>query len=344
MGDLVNQINEQKLKVDFDSYDFSVKEIINMLSEGIIDIAPEFQRQFRWDEERQSTLIESIFLGIPIPNLFMATNPDGTWEVIDGVQRISSIIHFAGEEEALEKIKLEKPLKICGLEKITELNNKVFKELPSTLKLNFLLKPLKITTLNDKSDLNVRFDLFERLNTGGIRLSDQEIRSCIYRGAFNDFLKELSQLEIFKTVVRVPNEKENDGTREELVLRFFAYFNNYENFDHSVVGFLNNYMKESSKNFEFEKNRKIFLEVFSKLADALPNGITRRFKSTPFNLFEAVTVGAALAYIKNGNIVTENINSWIASTELKAITSGATNSNPKVRKRIEYCLNKFEGR
>ncbi|TMV49555.1 DUF262 domain-containing protein [Paenibacillus mesophilus] len=344
MSNLTNQLNEQKLKVDFDSYDFSVKEIINMVTEGIIDIAPEFQRQFRWDPERQSALVESIFLGIPIPNLFMATNPDGTWEVIDGVQRISSIIHFAGEKEALSKINLKEPLKITGLEKVTELNNLTFNELPNTLKLNFLLKPLKITTLNDKSDLNVRFDLFERLNTGGIKLTDQEIRSCIYRGPFNDFLKELSEVEVFKAVVRLPEEKESDGTREELVLRFFAYLYNYQNFGHSVVDFLNKYMKESSGKFDFEKNKKIFYEVFTKLAGAVPNGITRRLKTTPYNLFEAVSVGAALAYIKNGDIVTDSIGNWLASNELKTLTSGATNSNPRVRKRIEYCMQKFEGR
>lgn len=98
-----------------------------------------------------------------------------------------------------------------------------FNDLPSTLKLNFLLKPLKITTLSDKSDMNVRFDLFERLNTGGIKLTDQEIRSCIFRGPFNDFLRELAENKNFLSVAKLPSGKENDGTREELVLRFFCF-------------------------------------------------------------------------------------------------------------------------
>ncbi|BCJ87685.1 DUF262 domain-containing protein [Effusibacillus dendaii] len=344
MKNLMNQLNEQKLKVDFDSYDFSVKEIINMVSEDIINIAPEYQRQFRWDEKRQSVLVESIFLGIPIPNLFMATNADGTWEVIDGVQRISTIVHFAGDEKALAKVGLNAPLTITGLEKLSTLNGLTFHELPNSIKLNFILKPLKITTLSDKSDLNVRFDLFERLNTGGIRLSDQEIRSCIFRGPFNDFLKEMAQKEEFNKVVKLPKEKENDGTPEELVLRFFAYLHNYQNFEHSVVGFLNDFMKNASIKFDYEYNRNLFMAVFSELAVALPNGITRRLKTTPFNLFEAVSVGAALAYKKNGKIVTDGIEEWIQSSELKTLTSGATNSNPKVRRRIEYCLSKFEGK
>lgn len=340
---LASQLNEQKHKVDFDTYDFSVKELINMVSDNIINIAPEYQRQFRWDTERQSILIESIFLGIPVPSLYMATNSDGTWEVIDGVQRLSSMIHFAGDDQAREKINAKESLVITGLEKLTELNEKTFNDLPNSLKLNFLLKPLKITTLSDKSDMNVRFDLFERLNTGGIKLTDQEIRSCIFRGPFSDFLRELAENKNFLSVAKLPTGKESDGTREELVLRFFAYFYKYQEFDHSVVEFLNNYMKESTTKFDYSKNRNLFETVFALLADALPDGITRRFKSTPINLYEAVTVGAALAYTRNNKIITDNIHEWIKSNELKSITSGATNSNPKVRKRIEYCLNKFEG-
>lgn len=85
MVNITAELNDQKRKVDFNSYDMSVKELISMVNDNIIDIAPEYQRQFRWDDSRQSALIESIFLGIPVPSLFMATNNDGTWEVIKGL-------------------------------------------------------------------------------------------------------------------------------------------------------------------------------------------------------------------------------------------------------------------
>ena len=103
--DLQKQLMEQKMKVDFNTYDLSIKELISMVNDKLINIAPEYQRQFRWDKERQSSLIESIFLGIPIPSLFMATNADGTWELIDGVQRVSTILCFAGTDEEREKIR-----------------------------------------------------------------------------------------------------------------------------------------------------------------------------------------------------------------------------------------------
>ncbi len=166
--DLTSQLGELKRKVDFNTYDISVKELISMVSDGIIDIAPEYQRQFRWKADRQSTLIESVLLGIPVPSLYMATNLDGTWELIDGVQRLSSIIHFAGTLTAKQKIGVSGELTLVDLQKLTMFCNKAFESLPKSIHLEFLLKPLKITTLSYKSDLDVRFDLFERLNTGGI--------------------------------------------------------------------------------------------------------------------------------------------------------------------------------
>ena len=189
--DLQSQLMEQKMKVDFNSYDLSIKELISMVNDGLIDIAPDYQRQFRWDEERQSSLIESLYLGIPVPALFMATNADGTWELIDGVQRVSTILCFAGTDEDRKRInkKEAKPLKLTGLKKLSLFNDKTYEELPIDIQTKFKLTSLKITTLSDKSDKAVRFDLFERLNRGGVTLSDQEIRACVYRGRFNDLLQ-----------------------------------------------------------------------------------------------------------------------------------------------------------
>ncbi|MBL0736837.1 DUF262 domain-containing protein [Flavobacterium sp. GN10] len=341
------QLNDQKRKVDFNTFDLSVKELVSMFNDGIIDIAPEYQRQFRWKDDRQSNLIESIFLGIPIPSLFMATNPDNTWELIDGVQRLSSIIRFCGDQSVIDKLQKAEGdkitnLKLSELNKLTSFNNKKFSDLPRSIQLDFLLKPLKVITLSDKSDLSVRFDLFERLNTGGISLTDQEIRSCIYRGKFNDFLKTLSSYENFKKTVILTNSMEMDGTREEFVLRFFAFLNNYENFDHSVVDFLNDYMMHASKsnNFNYSDNEALFKNVFDELSK-IPNGISRKQKTTPVNLFEAVAVGAALAFKENGSLNLNDVSTWMISDDLRKFTTGATNTKSKVKGRIEFCQDKF---
>jgi hypothetical protein len=348
--DLITQLNELKRKVDFNTYDISVKELISMVTEGIIDIAPEYQRQFRWKEDRQSELIESIFLGIPIPSLFMATNTDGSWELIDGVQRLSTIVHFAGSEQSRKKAGLYnkdnneviESLKLSNLSKLTNFNNILFSDLPKSVQLEFSLKPMKITTLSDKSDKNVRFDLFERLNTGGVVLTPQEIRSCVFRGQFNDFLKKLAKNENFLASIKLTETQNSDGTREEFVLRFFAFLDNYKLFEHSVVDFLNSYMEESTKEFDYNAKEELFHKTFAKLKE-LPNGITKKRNATPVNLFEGVAVGAALALKLTENINLNNVNDWMHGESLARYVSGATNSRVKVVGRIEFCRDKFLG-
>jgi hypothetical protein len=199
-----------------------------------------------------------------------------------------------------------------------------------------------VVTLNDKSDLVVRFDLFERLNTGGVALTAQEIRSCIYRGEFDAFLERLSQHPPFQRVVRLPHSAKKDGTRQEYVLRFFAFLHRYRSFKHSVLEFLNDYMGDASKRFDYPSNEKIFRRTFDALAKALPQGLSRRSnRNTPVNLFEGVAVGAALALKKGPQIRTTGISNWLASDELRKMTTGATNSLKMVTGRIEYCRDKF---
>ncbi|HYU33144.1 MAG TPA: DUF262 domain-containing protein [Thermoanaerobaculia bacterium] len=342
MTDLISQLDEQKRKVAFDTYDITVQQLITMFREGAIDVAPVYQRQYRWDTGRQSRLIESIFLGIPVPSLFMAANTDGTWELVDGVQRLLTLIHFAADDDVREKASLHEPLRLGSLEKLSELNNLKYSELPRSVQLQFMLRPIKVITLNDKSDMVVRFDLFERLNTGGVALTYQEIRSCIYRGEFDFFLERLSEYDPFRTVVRLPASAEKDGTRQEYVLRFFAFFQQYQDFKHSVLDFLNEYMGSASKAFDYASNEKLFRRTFDALAKALPKGLSRRTnRTTPVNLYEAVAVGAALALEQNGRIRTAGIDRWLNSEDLRSLTTGATNSPRMVTGRIEFCRNKF---
>lgn len=343
MRDLLNQLEKERRKVDFDTFDISVKELVSMAEEEIIDVAPEYQRQFRWPLENQSRFIESVFLGIPVPSLFMAANKDGTWELIDGVQRLNTLIHFVGSKEQLTKFGLKESLELQGLEVLRDFNGCSFADIPHTLRLKFSLRPLKVTTLSDKSDMKVRFDLFERLNTGGVRLSEQEIRACVYRGQFNDFLDELAQDKDFNQVVNLPKPRMDDGTRQELILKFFAYFYNRHEFEHSVVGFLNDFMADASQQFNYKKARNVFSDTFSALRSELPKGIRRGNRAlTPINLYEAIAVGAADAISEGADIKNKGVSEWINDKELTKLTSGATNSRKRVIDRIRYCYKRFK--
>lgn len=341
--ELYEQLLEQKKKVDFNMYDFSIKELISLVAvDKVLNIAPDYQRQFRWDDERQSSLVESIFLGLPIPALFMASNGnEGNWELIDGVQRISTIMHFAAAADQQRIIGQSLPLTLTGLKKLQAFNGLTFDDLPIQVQLAFKMATIKVISLSDKSDKSVRFDLFERLNRGGITLTDQEIRSCVYRGEFNEFLKQLAQNADFLACIKLTKLQQADGTKEEMVLRYFAYLNDSDNFQHSVVHFLNDYMEKANKRFSYEKEEKLFNIVFSNLREAFPKGIVKH-GVTPQNLYEAITVGAARAYRNKGRINLTDAVSLLSDRDLAKYTTGATNSKPKVNARIRYCQERFE--
>ena len=342
---LSEQLNDQRRKVDFNTYDMSVKELISLVNEGDINIAPDYQRQFRWQPDRQSQLIESIFLGIPVPSLFMATNPDNTWEVIDGVQRLSSIINFAADADSIARATIghNAPLKLEKLNKLSTFNGLTYSELPANLQLDFRMKPLKVITLSDKSDKQVRFDLFERLNTGGIKLSDQEIRSCVYRGAFNDLLKNLAQDQNFLRITLKPDSAYTDGTMEELVLRFFAYYYDRQSFSHDVKNFLNAYMGKND-NRNLLEMEQLFRKVCEILSANLRFGVvkTPTRKNTSTIMWEAVTVGLADA-IHEGKTEFrfEDFYDWVNDPEFVASVTGATNSVAMLARRIRFAKDKF---
>jgi hypothetical protein len=148
----------------------------------------------------------------------------------------------------------------------------------------------------------------------------------------------------FHKVVRLTDRQEKDGTREECVLRFFAFLHDYKSFVHSVVDFLNDYMARATKSFDYVKNEELFARTFMQLKAALPKGIVRGTrKITPINLYEAVAVGAGLALQKRPMLVSAGASNWIDSEMVKELTTGATNNLKLVKGRIEYCRDKFLG-
>lgn len=340
------QLRTQRRTVDFDTFDIHMQQLLSMLDSGQIKVSPAYQRKFRWDTKRSSQLIESILLGIPIPSLFMATNSDSTWEVVDGVQRLSTIVKFAGDERLRKTLGLGESLSLGELQKLKDFNGLTLDKFPGGLRLHFLTRPVKVITLNDKSDMIVRYDLFERLNTGGVALSPQEIRDCVFRGTFADKLEAWAKDPGFRVAVKLTALQQRDATAEECVLRFFAFFHRYRIFKHNVNEFLSAYMESASKTFDYEQGDKIFSKTFKEVARAFPNGIRRpdRRSTTPLNLFEGITVGAALALQKTDKLIVSGLDKWMKSPELRKFTTGATNDRAAVAGRIEFCRDRFLGK
>lgn len=340
------QLDSHRRSVAFDSYDIAIRQLYDMACEEMIDIAPEYQRHFVWGPERQSQLIESLMLGIPVPSLFMATNKDSTWEVIDGLQRLTSIVNFIGSDDVIHQINPScKKLTLTGLEKLSSINGLKYEELPKSLQIMFMTRPIRVTVLNDRSDFEIRYDLFERLNTGGVTLHPQEIRNCIFLGKFNDFIKEMANYLPFRQVVKISKNSEKTGNYEELVLKFFAYHQNRKYFSHSVKEFLNDYMKNKNESFKDKKSLKeLFENTFSKLSELLPDGIVRsnRKNTTPLVLFEAISIGVAESILKNRKINKKVLLGLLDDDALKDLTTGGTNSKIKLNNRIDHVASAFQ--
>lgn len=323
-----------------------------MVAEGDIHISPDYQRHFVWDGKRQSHLIESILLGIPVPSLYLATNSDSSWEVVDGLQRVSTLMNYLFMKDADgDPVVLSAPdgsnlepfteLTLEGMTKIPSMNGTKFCDLPKNLRLNFLTRPIRITVLNDKSDYSVRFDLFERLNTGGIVLHEQEIRNCVYQGPFNEMIKRLAGDERF---IRAIKRKDitTRGNLEELALKFFAYYEDRANFTHSVREFLNDYMERKTRNpNNIPRLEKIFDQVMDIVDRELPDGIVRgnRKNTTPLVLYEAIAVGLADLVDEGAVINGKKLRSALDNDELKKLTTGATNSSKRLLDRINFVSN-----
>jgi hypothetical protein len=201
---------------------------------GKLDIQPEFQRHFVWDIKKASRLIESALLSIPIPIVYISEEADNKEYVIDGQQRLTSFFSFIDG-----KFSDGADFKLAGLKIFTELNGQKYIDLSESLKDAISNFTLRTITFKRESDPNLKFEIFERLNTGAVSLNDQELRNCIYRGPFNRLLKELSRDPDFTFLLGF-NKPDSRMKDVELVLRFAAFHHfNYLNYKPPMRNFLN---------------------------------------------------------------------------------------------------------
>jgi hypothetical protein len=209
----------------------SVGEVISLYKDGELDIHPEFQRFFRWTSNQKSKLVESLLLGIPLPSLFVSQRPDGTWDVIDGLQRLSTILQLTGdlkdhEGNTVEPLVLEKTRYLPDLEgKRWDSPDDQDDELPQSAKLKIKRARLDLKIVLNTSDPSAKYELFQRLNTGGSLATDQEVRNCLLimiNPKFFDWLSALGQDENFKFAVPLSERALEERYDLELVVRFLV--------------------------------------------------------------------------------------------------------------------------
>lgn len=340
------QLRAEQQEVDYQTKEFTVELLVSKFLDGAEDdeneiFVPAYQRAFVWDKKRQSKFIESVMLGLPIPYIFIASLPkeveedEGRAEIVDGSQRVRTLAAFIANE-----------LSLTDLKKLDKLNGFRFQDLELSRQRKFKRQPIRVIELSEKAVEAVRRDIFERINTGSDELRDMEKRKGIYTGPFYDFIAECAQDPLFNEVCPISNVKQRREEAEEMVLRYFAYANNYEEFRHSVVEFLNEYLKDNQKTFDKRRLKKEFNTMLAFAKDALPFGFRKgeNNRSVPRVRFEALSVGITLALREQPRLRPNrpHIAKWLDSKEFQnLVVSDASNSRPRVKARIEYVRDKL---
>lgn len=225
------EVERARRRVVTDGYDMSVGELISMYKSGELIIDPEYQRLFRWDEDQRTKFIESLLLGIPTPPIFVSAHKDGRWELVDGLQRVSTILQFVGELK--EAGKLKDMLVLGGTELLPNLadvhwskNDQIDGPLLSEpLKLEFRRQRIRVEILKAGSDADTKYELFQRLNTGGTKLAEQEVRNCILvmiDRPFYIWFAALRDNKDFVNTTAISEAKTESKYDMELVLRYLA--------------------------------------------------------------------------------------------------------------------------
>lgn len=343
MSDVESQIVDLKKAVAYDSKDYTIEILVKKYKDGLDDhqneiYVPDYQREFVWDDVRQSRLVESIILGLPIPPIFVAENKDGRLELVDGSQRVRTLSAFLSNE-----------LVLSGIEKVTKLNGMAFEDFDVSRKRKFNNTTISMIVLSESATDDVKNDLFERINRGSDNLRGMETRKGVYRGKFTDFLyNECACQQAFRDSLKLSKTVQKRQEYEELVLRFFALtdtYPKYSEFSRSVSKALDRYMSEKRDDFnDEEKARK--LGSFNSMVNFVLNNFEYGFLKGPGKdvsriFFEAISVGSHMALLEDPSLVLRkkiDVQFWLRDRDFNKSVNGdyRTHSSENLQRRIDF--------
>lgn len=367
--DIEKKFSDTAFRLNQERNDFFLPQVQDFVRQRKwINLRPEYQRRLVWDDEKRSLFLESLLLNVPVPPVFLYEWDLSRYEVMDGQQRLNSIVDFYENLYALR-----------GLEKWSELNGSRYKELPETLQRGLDRRRISATVLlvgsttdggPDKSE--VRKLVFERLNTGGQHLNGQELRNCLYAGLFNDLLIKLSQGSIFTQIWGIPAYDQNvdrhgnlsKGLREnplyrrmidcELVLRFFA-FRKRTNIRGSVRSMLDRCMEDhlNDKEPDVETLSKDFTERI-ELAREVFGANTFRYQDETGDwrlshpLYDGIMVALDRTWTKRKNLISakakvaQKVTELIKNESAFEVIVGKPNTAKAVLRRMELLTKAIE--
>lgn len=350
-------IKQDERKLLWQAKDLPIREFLNMKNDGSLILQPEYQRNFVASPQIASKLIESILLDVPIPVIYLAEEVDGSFSVIDGQQRLTSFLSFIeGKFPSGEEFKLS------GLKVLSDLSHKRFEQLDKSLQNKIRTTTLHSIIIKKESNEDIKFEIFERLNTGSIKLNEDEIRNTVYRGNYIKLLAELSKNETFHQLVRKDNFK-NRMIYRGMILRFLALSEkSYLNYKSPMKQFSNkelrdnrNLTKEKASEYKnrFEHSLDLVKTVFGNMAFRryIPgNGEEPgKWAATQINmaLFDLQMVGfvnySKNDVLSNADAIREGLlDLMINDTQFQELIGYKTSNTENVRKRFRMYMDFLE--
>jgi uncharacterized protein with ParB-like and HNH nuclease domain len=357
---LIAQIERKRKEIKTDGYPMSIGEWISMYEKNELDIHPEFQRFYRWSPAQKSGLIESILLGIPIPPIFVSQRHDGVWDVVDGLQRLSTIFQFIGilrneKNIQIAPLILQKTKYLPALDGIKWEDKEDQKNsLPKDLQLVIKRSKISASIVLKESDETAKYDLFQRLNTGGSELSPQEVRNCLLvmiNKPLFEWLKTLPTTPSFISTTSLSDRSIEEAYDVELALRFAILADIPENEIRSIgdIGaFLTEKMTQVAQNKKFQKIKiKTLLQsTFDTLEETLGDNSFKRYDKAKskhlggflLSLYEVIALGVAYN-ISKGTLcakskISERARSVWGSKDFTDWASSGVNASRRLSKLI----------
>jgi uncharacterized protein with ParB-like and HNH nuclease domain len=248
-------------------YDFIIRSLKDQVDDGTLVLADDFQRRRVWDDTKASRLIESLLINVPIPVCYFAELEDGSYSVIDGQQRLTAIYRYLNDKFKLRSLRIR-----------SDLNKKKFSQLGISDRRSIQSRSIRCILIQKESHPEIRFDVFDRLNSNSVKLNRQELRNSLYKGELNKLIKELSENEIFKKLRRSENvdKRMNDC---EMILRFFAFYFDRANYQGNLAKFLDNYLQSGMKMSSevIHNHREIFLKTINDVDCVFGENSFRRY-------------------------------------------------------------------
>ena len=366
---LHEEIEVGRKEIKTDSISMSIGEAVSLYENKDIDLSPVYQRLYRWEDHQKTRFLESIILGIPLPPIFVAQGVDGVWSVVDGLQRLSSILEIMGVlvHEGIDgKKSVRAELKLTSTKKLKSLEGLTWRNLPIEIQRLVRRARLNFNIILTENSIHAQYELFQRLNTGGLKLEPQEVRNCLITMLDRSFYELLNQLKLyssFHTITNLTGRQQQIEMHMELVLRYFINKCNKINFTNYSVstGILSEFIDDETtyliENIQKgQLNLEKEVEVFKRTFDLLSNIDSKVFSKYYENEdkfkgafvisnFEAITSGVASNidyWVNNLPLLETRIKEMHSNEEYQRLTARGIRALTRAKGMISFSIDYFK--